>query len=63
MEGSMAATPLEKMIDCALKQARAELMRLYADGDIGKIELNCGKQQIRVKATPERIHEPVTIEQ
>lgn len=59
----MPTTPLERMIEGALEQARAELMRLYADGDVGKIELNCGKDQIRVKATPERVYEPIRIEQ
>lgn len=59
----MAATPqLEQAIEDALEQVRTELIRLYADGDIGKIEVNCGKARIVVKALPERINEPVKFE-
>jgi hypothetical protein len=54
--------PLEKAIEDALKQVRAELIRFYGDGDVGKIELHVGKKQIRVKATPERSNEPVQFE-
>lgn len=57
----MATPPLEQMIEKALEQARAELVRLYADGDVGIVALHCGREQIRVKATPERINEPVRL--
>lgn len=54
-------TGLERAIDDALEQVRAELMRLYADGDTGTVTVHCGKEQLRVKSTPERIHEPVRL--
>lgn len=62
LETHMAATPLEKAIEETLEQVRAELIRLYSNNDVGVITLNCGKRQIRVKATPERIREPVQFE-
>jgi hypothetical protein len=49
---------LERAIENILQQVRAELIRLYSDGDIGTVCVHCGKQQMRVKAAPERIHEP-----
>lgn len=58
----MAATPLEKMIERAMAQVRAELIRLYSDGDVGTVTLHCGEKQIRVKAAPERNSEPVRLE-
>lgn len=56
-----AVTPLERAIENALEQVRAELIRFYTDGDTGKIEIHCGPQQLRVKATPERVNEPVRL--
>lgn len=56
----MAITPaIEQAINRALEQARDELIRLYSNGYVGKVELNCGKDQIRVKALPEQVYEPV----
>lgn len=59
----MVAVPphVQAAIELALEQARAELMRLYADGDVGTVTVHCGRQQMRVKATPERIHEPLPV--
>lgn len=54
---------MARVIEAALGQARAELIRMYSDEDIGKVEMNCGKGQIRVKALPERINEPVKFEE
>jgi hypothetical protein len=53
---------LEKAIDSALRLARVEILRLYADEDIGTIVINVGKAQMRVKSTPERISEPISLE-
>lgn len=53
---------LKQAIEKALTQARDELVRLYSDNDVGTITLHVGKKQIRVKATPERSHEPVQFE-
>lgn len=59
----MAITPqLEKAIGETLEQVRTELMRLYADNDVGVIAVHCGKKQMRVKATPERTHDAVPVE-
>lgn len=55
------AAPLEQMIDAALEQVRAELIRMYTDGDTGQVVIHCGKDQVRVKATPERINDPVRL--
>lgn len=57
----MAATPLEQMIDAALDQVRQELIRLYADGDVGSVVIHVGRDQLRVKAQPERINPPVRL--
>lgn len=56
-----APPPLEQAIEDALEQVRAELMRMYADGDIGEVTIHVGRDQLRVKATPERINEPVRL--
>lgn len=53
---------LEKAIGDALELVRAELVRFYADGDQGTVVINVGRAQMRVKATPERISEPVSLE-
>lgn len=59
----MAVTPpLQKAIDETLAQVRAELIRLYADNDVGVIAIHVGKKQMRVKATPERTHDAVSVE-
>jgi hypothetical protein len=60
----MAQTPpqLERAIDDILAQARAELVRMHADGDIGTVVIHCGKEQWRVKAHPERIYESVSLQ-
>ena len=59
----MAYAPqLEKAIEDTLEQVRTELIRLFADGDIGTVAVHVGKQQMRVKSTPERTHEPVRVE-
>lgn len=61
----MAATPpsplLRKAIEDALEQVRVELLRFYADGDVGVVAVHVGKLQMRVKATPERVNEPVVL--
>lgn len=58
----MPPTPqLAKAIDDALEQVRAELVRFYADDDVGTVAVHVGRQQMRVKATPERVHEPVPV--
>lgn len=59
----MAATPpqLERAIDDILAQARAELVRMYADGDTGAVVIHVGRDQLRVKAQPERNNEPVRL--
>jgi hypothetical protein len=54
---------LEEAIAIALAQVRTELNRLYANDDVGTITLHCGKGQIKVRATPERLYEPVQFEQ
>jgi len=53
---------LEKAIDSALRLARAEILRMYAEDDVGTIVINVGKAQMRVKSTPERISEPIPLE-
>lgn len=59
MAATPPLTPLERAIELAIEQVRAELMRFYADGDVGTVTVHCGKEQLRVKSTPERTHEPV----
>lgn len=54
-------TPLEQAINDALDQIRAELVRFYADGDVGTVCVHVGLEQMRVKATPERNREPVRV--
>lgn len=59
----MAIPPqLAKAIDETLEQVRRELIRLYADSDVGTVTVHCGKKQMRVKATPERTHDAVPVE-
>lgn len=53
--------PIGKAIEETLEQVRTELIRLYADGDVGTVTVHCGREQMRVKATPERTHEPVRL--
>lgn len=59
----MGAPPLElkKAIDEALEQTRTELLRLYEYGYTGSVTVHCGKNQLRVKATPERACEPIIL--
>lgn len=59
----MTALPpeLEQAIEKTLAQVRDELIRLYADGDIGAVTVHCGKKQMRVKSVPERIYDPVQL--
>ena len=49
----MAATPLEKMIDGALKQAldqvRTELASLMLGGETGTITIHCGRKDLIVE--------------
>ena len=52
----------EKAIAETLTQVHAELVRLYTDGDVGTVIINVGKAQMRVKAQPERISEPISLE-
>lgn len=53
---------LEKAINEALEQTRTELLRLYEHGDVGAVTIHCGHKQLRVKASPERIYEPIPLE-
>ncbi len=58
----MCHTPLlEQAIEDTLEQVRTELMRLWTDGDVGIVAVHVGKEQMRVKATPERTHDPVRV--
>lgn len=50
---------IAKAIEVALEQARSELVRLYIDHDVGKVEINVGHKRLLVKALPERIRDPV----
>jgi hypothetical protein len=58
----MLQTALEQAITEALEQARTELMRLYADGDVGTVCIHVGHRQLRVKTTPERTRDPVRVD-
>lgn len=58
----MLKTALETAIESALEQVRTELMRLYADGDVGTVCVHVGRNQMRVKTTPERTHDPVRVD-
>lgn len=53
---------LEKAITEALEKVRMEIVRFYAEDDVGTIIINVGKAQMRVKATPERISEPISLD-
>lgn len=57
----MARQKNEHGIDEILEQVRAELLRFRADGDVGTVTVHVGREQMRVKATPERTHEPVSL--
>jgi hypothetical protein len=53
---------IEQAIDRAVEKFRAALRRMYKDGDIGKIEADCGKDIIHIKANPVRKEEPIIID-
>jgi hypothetical protein len=58
---AVVSLEVERAIEDILAQVRIELKRLYAAGDIGTVTVHCGAEQMRVKATPERIREPVRV--
>ena len=53
---------LERAVTNALEQVRSELLRFYADGDIGTVVVHVGKAQMQVKASPERKRDPVQVD-
>lgn len=54
----MTAPPeLERVVE----QFRAELVRMYEAGEIGKIECDCGDDRWIVKSMPIRRNEPVKL--
>lgn len=61
MVATLPSPVLRKAIEDALEQVRVELLRFYADGDVGTVAVHVGRQQMRVKATPERVNEPVIL--
>ncbi len=59
---AQTSPPLQQAIEYALEQVRVELMRMYAEGDVGTVTVHCGREQMRVKALPERTNEPVRLQ-
>lgn len=57
----MAKPKHERAIDAILEEVRVELLRFYTDHDVGTVTVHVGREQMRVKATPERTHEPVLL--
>lgn len=55
----MAATPPE--LEQVVEQFRAELVRMYEMGEIGKIECDCGDDRWVVRSMPIRRNEAVKV--
>lgn len=55
-----AQTPPE--IEIVVQQVRAELVRMYEAGEIGKIECDCGEDRWVVRSLPIRRYEAVRSE-
>lgn len=56
----MAASPPE--IEIVVEQFRAELLRMYEAGEIGKIECDCGTDRWVVRSMPIRRNDPVQVD-
>jgi len=56
----MAQPPPE--LERVIEQFRAELVRMYLAGEIGKIECDCGDNRWVVRSMPIRRNEPVQVE-
>lgn len=53
---------IEQAIERAVEKYRAALLRMYRDGDVGKIETDCGVDTIHIKANPVRKEDPIVID-
>lgn len=59
----MAQTPpqLERAIDDILAQARAEIIKFYANGYVGQVIVHVGQADLLVEAAPKRRNAPVRV--
>lgn len=55
---AQAPPELERVVE----QFRAELIRMYESGEIGKIECDCGDNQWTVRALPIRRHDAIRLD-